>query len=199
MPEHDKYFSSDQDPYLDQETNTLKNIPNLDTPEKLEAFETSVFQAVFADASKYIASKKTINLSNWKELHKACFSDVYVWAGELRTVRIAKENTVFAYPETIESEAHKLFTQMEEDFQQGNLTLDKAAEYFTEINVLHPFREGNGRTQRILFTEILNRIGYTIDYTLTNQNEIIKAMIHGYNGDYAPIKKLFHKITQSVK
>lgn len=199
MPEHDKYFSSDQDPYLDQETNTLKNIPNLDTPEKLEAFETGVFQAIFADATSYIASQKTISLSNWKELHRICFSAVYTWAGELRTVRIAKENTVFAYPETIESEAQKLFSQMEEDFQKGHLTLDKAAEYFTEINVLHPFREGNGRTQRILFTEILKRIDYTIDYTLTNQDDVIIAMIHGYNGNYDPIKKLFQKITQSVE
>ena len=199
MPEHDKYFSSDQDPYLNQETNTLKNIPQLKTPEQLEAFEEIVFQAVFAEASLYISAQKIIDLPSWKLLHKICFSEVYTWAGKLRTVRIAKDKTVFAYPETIAKEADKLFISLNYELQDNNLTIEKAAEYFAEINVLHPFREGNGRTQRIIFTEIFKRMGFTIDYALTDQKEMIIAMIHGYNANYEPIQNIFKKIIKKIE
>ena len=74
-------------------------------------------------------------------------------------------------------------------------TLEKTAELFAEANVLHPFREGNGRTQRIIFNEILRRIGHSVDYGLTDQHTMIEAMIHGYNANYEPVIKLFEKIT----
>lgn len=196
MQEHDKYFSSDQDPYMDQKTHTLKNIPNLSTPKKLEAFEEIIFQASFTEATHYVNNQELIDLSTWKSVHTICFSDVYTWAGELRTIRIAKNKTVFSYPENIDQEADKLFTEINKLLSSNKLTVDQAAIYFTEINVLHPFREGNGRTQRILFTEIYKRIGYVIDYSLTTQDEMISAMISGYNGDYKPVKNLFQKITQ---
>lgn len=194
MQEHDKYFSSDQDPYMDQQTQTLKNIPNLQTPEKLEAFEEVIFQASFTEASDYIAKQKFIDLSSWKAVHKICFADVYSWAGELRTIRIAKGKTVFSYPENIEQEADKYFSEINQSLKANSLTTDQAARYFAEINVLHPFREGNGRTQRILFTELYRRMGYVIDYSLTNQDEMIDMMIAGYNGDYGPITALFQKL-----
>ena len=194
MREHDKYFSSDQDPYMDQQTQTLKNIPNLQTPEKLEAFEEVIFQASFTEASDYIAKQELIDLSSWKAVHKICFADVYSWAGELRTIRIAKGKTVFSYPENIEQEADKYFSEINRSLKVNSLTTDQAARYFAEINVLHPFREGNGRTQRILFTELYRRMGYVIDYSLTNQDEMIAMMIAGYNGDYDPITALFQKL-----
>ena len=110
MQEHDKYFSSDQDPYMDQQACTLKNIPNLQTSEKLEAFEEVIFQASFTEASNYITKQELIDLSSWKAVHKICFSDMYSWAGELRTIRIAKGKTIFSYPENIEQEADKYFS-----------------------------------------------------------------------------------------
>jgi len=140
----------------------------------------------FTEACDYIYAQKTIDLSSWKAVHKICFSDVYSWAGKIRTIRIAKGKTVFSYPENIEQEADRYFTEINELLTSNNLTTDQAAKYFAEINVLHPFRDGNGRTQRILFTEIYKRMGYVIDYSLTNQLEMIAVMIAGYNGDYGP-------------
>ena len=146
MREHDKYFSSDQDPYMDQQTHTLKNIPNLPTPSKLEAFEEIIFQASFTEATNYVVNQELIDFSTWKVIHTICFSDVYAWAGEPRTIRTAKDKTVFSYPENIEQEAGKLFTEINKLLSSNKLTANQAAVYFAEINVLHPFREGNGRT-----------------------------------------------------
>jgi cell filamentation protein len=195
MPEVANYFSPEQDPYLNPGTGILANIPGLETQDELDRFEEILFQANFEEATLYAQNLANFNLDAWKGIHRICFSDVYQWAGETRTVRISKGTTVFAYPEHIESESSRIFTELNNLLVTEKLTLDKAAELFADINVLHPFREGNGRTQRILFSDVLRRIGYLVDYSLTSQDEMIEAMIHGYNANYEPLKKLMHKVS----
>ena len=198
MPDHSNYFSADQDPYLNTQTGVIKNIPNLKTQTELTKFEELMFQVNSMEAAEYLNSCSEINLQEWQKIHSICLSDVYEWAGELRTIRIAKGSTVFAYPENIEGEATKIFDEINTLLKNSELTLEKTAELFTEANVLHPFREGNGRTQRILFREIMRRVGYSVDYSLTNQTEMINAMIHGYNANYAPALKLFNLISTKI-
>lgn len=195
MPEVANYFSPEQDPYLNSDTGILANIPRLETQDELDRFEEILFQANFEEATLYAQNLVDFNLAAWKVIHRICFSDVYQWAGETRTVRISKGTTVFAYPEHIESESSRIFVELNNLLVTEKLTLDKAAELFADINVLHPFREGNGRTQRILFSDVLRRIGYLVDYNLTSQDEMIEAMIHGYSANYEPIKKLMHKVS----
>lgn len=195
MPEVANYFSPEQDPYLNPATGILANIPELETQEELNKFEEILFQANFEEAMVFVQNQTDFNLATWKAIHQICFSEIYKWAGDPRIVRISKGTTVFAYPEHIESESNKIFSELNSLLKAEKLTLDKAAEFFADINVLHPFREGNGRTQRILYSEILRRIGYVVDYNLTSQDEMIEAMIHGYNANYEPIKKLIHKVS----
>lgn len=199
MPDHSDYFSADQDPYLDPKTQILKNIPNLQTEEELEKFEEVIFQVNSVEATEYLKTCSTLTLEEWKRVHQICFADIFEWAGELRTVRIAKGSTVFAYPENIEGEALKIFDEINLLLGSSKLTLEKAAELFAEANVLHPFREGNGRTQRIIFNEILRRIGHSVDYGLTDQHTMIEAMIHGYNANYGSIIKLLKKISKKTE
>lgn len=199
MPEAADYFSPEQDLYLNPSTGILTNIPSLKTQEELNRFEEILFQANFEEAMAYIQQQPGFSLEAWKAIHKICFSEIYKWAGDLRTVRISKGSTVFAYPEHIESESNKIFAELNNLIKTEKLTLDKAAELFADINVLHPFREGNGRTQRILYSEVLKRIGYLVDYNLTSQDEMIEAMIHGYNANYEPIKRLMYKVSLKEK
>lgn len=199
MPEIGNYFSSEQDPYLNSKTQILENIPGLETQEELDRFEEILFQANFEEATVYAQSLMDFNLDAWKTIHRICFSEVYKWAGELRTIRISKGDTVFAYPEHIENQSNKIFADLNSLLKAGQMSLEKTAESFAEINVLHPFREGNGRTQRILYSEVLRRMGYLVDYNLTSQNEMIEAMINGYNANYEPIKKLINKVSLKQK
>lgn len=195
MPEVANYFSPEQDTYLNPDTHILENIPSLETQDELDRFEEILFQANFEEATAYAQNLADFGLDAWKVIHHICFSEVYKWAGATRTVRISKGTTVFAYPEHIESESRKIFAELNNLLETEKLTLDNAAELFADINVLHPFREGNGRTQRILYSEVLRRIGYLVDYNLTSQDEMIEAMIYGYNANYEPIKKLLYKIS----
>ena len=195
MPDPTDYFSSDQDPYLDPKTRILKNIPNLQTEAELEKFEEVIFQVNSVETAQYLKSCTRLTLEEWKRVHHICFSEIFEWAGELRIIRIAKGSTVFAYPENIESEADKIFEDLNALLHSSKLTLEKTAVLFAEANILHPFREGNGRTQRIVFNEVLRRVGYSVDYNSTDQKTMIDAMIHGYNAEYQPVKDLFEKIT----
>jgi cell filamentation protein len=113
-----------------------------------------------------------------------------------RTVRITKGHTVFAYPEHIEAEAARLFGALNKHLATGTMTLDLAADLFGEINVIHPFREGNGRTQRIIFAGVLGRMGYDADYTGIRPDEMIAAMVAAYNGACGPVRQLFQRIAR---
>lgn len=199
MPGPDDYWSSGHDHYLDPETGILRNIPQLTTETQLQAFEETVFQAHFPEATAYAESCETYNLEHWKIIHGICFSDIYDWAGDIRAgVRINKGSTVFAYPENIESEADRIFNSLNRDLAAGTLTLEKCVEYYGELNVLHPFREGNGRTQRILFAAIFKRIGYRVDYRNMSVEKLIPALIAAYHGQYTLLENLFSGITESV-
>lgn len=190
----DEYWSFDSDPYIDRRTGILKNIQDLQTEAQLEAFEEIVFQAHYLEAVSYVDSCSVYSLDVWRTLHGICFFDIYDWAGELRTVRISKGSTVFAYPEHIIVEADRLFSGLNAEIATGRLTLESAAIAFAEQNVIHPFREGNGRTQRIIFSAVMDRIGYQVDYNLWDSDELITALIQAYHGRYELIIAAFKKI-----
>jgi len=64
----------------------------------------------------------------------------------------------------------------------------------TEINILHPFRDGNGRTQRVFFGELARRAKYGLEFSATNPKALLEADIAAYNKDYAPIIAILSKI-----
>jgi cell filamentation protein len=198
MPDPADYWSADADPYIDPGTKILKNIPGLQTQMELDAFETVIFQGHFGEVTAYADQCKTFSFDYWQEIHGICFSDIYGWAGEPRTVRLSKGDTVFCYPENIASEAKKYFSELNELLARGALTQEKTAQIYAEMNVLHPFREGNGRTQRIMFAAILKRIGYQADYERLDAKELIDALIHAYHGHDDAIIALFRKITRKI-
>ena len=139
----------------------------------------------------------TINLDYLKLLHKLAFEDIYPWAGEFRTVNIAKGN-LFCSWEYLESQGKVIFDELaSENYLLDVVDIDKMAKrlayYLSEINVLHPFREGNGRIQRLLIQIMANRAGFDIDYSSITGDEMVVASIAAFNGDYLPMTKLMRR------
>src|SRR3954447_19992769 len=93
----------------------------------------------------------SLDFVHYKAVHHHLFQDVYEWAGNVRTVRMFKGGNPFCFPENIENQANKLFGELRTDgFLQGLddwAFAEKAAHFLAELNVIHPFREGNGRAQ----------------------------------------------------
>ena len=103
-------------------------------------------------------------------IHYQLFQDVYDFAGKIRTVNIAKGNFRFA-PLMYLEESLKNIEKMPQS------TFDEIVEKYIEMNIAHPFREGNGRSTRIWLDMILkNRIGKVIDWSKIDKEEYLLAM-----------------------
>ena len=117
-----------------------------------------------------------------KAIHKALFEDIYDFAGELRTVNLAKGNFRFAPIMYLEA----ALTNIEKMPQS---TFDEIIEKYVEMNVAHPFREGNGRSMRIWLDLMLkNRIAQVVDWSKVDKEDYLLAM------ERSPIKDVEIKV-----
>ena len=108
--------------------------------------------------------------STLQEIHKYLFEDIYAFAGELRTVNIAKGNFRFAPLIYLESALENIDKMPQSSF-------DEIIEKYVEMNVAHPFREGNGRSTRIWLDHILkNEIGKVVDWSKIDKEDYLLAM-----------------------
>ena len=137
--------------------------------------------------------KCKFNLAHLQEIHRYLFQDIYDWAGEIRTVDIAKGN-LFCRCFAIESEADRIVTELKHEKYLKNLNVAdfarRLAYYFSEINALHPFREGNGRAQREFVRQLAYQNGYFLSFTGISQDEMITASVAGFKLDYTQMENL---------
>ena len=145
-----------QDPYTDPVTGVLHNKLGLRTAGDLEAAEREITHAalIFLGESPVPPS---YDLRHLCAIHRRIFGDIYDWAGQLRTVAIAK-GTWFCLPQYIESAAAEVFQALHGEGLLRGLPQDAFTErltyYLGEVNAVHPFREGNGRAQRAFFEQL---------------------------------------------
>lgn len=145
------------DPYVDPTTGIMRNSVGARTQPELDRIE-----AAFASVRAYELEKGPAigryDLDHLRSIHRSLFSDVYPWAGEIRSVVIEKGETRFAMPEHIEGAGAQLFRQLGREQNLRGLGADefasRAGHYLGEINALHPFREGNGRAQRAFIGQL---------------------------------------------
>ncbi|ROR47842.1 UNVERIFIED_ORG: cell filamentation protein [Providencia alcalifaciens] len=193
----DKYGIS-QDIYCYSGTDVLINLLNIRDVEVLEeaeiAFTTERYLSYQGDKSDI----SQFNFSHLKFLHLYLFQDVYEWAGKIRKVDISKGNTRFCTFSRIEPEAIKLFNNIPRLADHTHLTdlVKDLANLFCELNLLHPFREGNGRTLRFFLEEMLFVLGYEITWPTISQNDWIDANIAGVYLDLEPLIAIFTSAVQ---
>lgn len=129
-----------------------------------------------------------------KDIHKYLFQDVYRWAGDIRNCNIAKQD-LFCLTEHIESFGAGVFNKLKKEKYfidyDNETTLDKLVELFADINALHPFREGNGRSQRVFIESLAKINGINLDLTSVSKMAMIVASHESINGDYKKLKDMF--------
>lgn len=105
-----------------------------------------------------------------KEIHKVLFEDIYEFAGQLRTVNLAKGNFRFAPVLYLQSAIEQIETMPQSNFNE-------IIEKYVEMNIAHPFREGNGRSMRIWLDCILKKqIGKVVDWSKVEKEDYLLAM-----------------------
>lgn len=131
-----------------------------------------------------------------RSLHRQLFGDVYDWAGQFRRVDVSKGNTRFCTADRIEPELAKALRMLADaDMVATDHThfIEKLSECYGEVNMVHPFREGNGRAQRLFFEHWLLARQLGVDWRSTTRNEWIAACIAAVACDYAPLERIFER------
>jgi len=145
--------------------------------------------------------KGNFDLKHLQAIHRFIFRDIYSWAGQLRTVNIAKGNQ-FCNCIYIESGSKPTFDKLKkENYLIGTSQDDiceKLAYYLGEINVIHPFREGNGRTQRVFIENLAQVAGYKVDFSNVSAADMIEASALAFDCDYRKMTEIFEKITTPI-
>jgi cell filamentation protein len=196
----DKYGNGDDLIYCYPNSTVLKNILDITDQNILDGAEVDFTQYRLA-LYEYPAINK-FSLATWKNIHFYLFQDIYSWAGELRTVKISKGSTNFTMPAQIDFWGKSLFKKLEEEKFLCGLCreefIKRLAYYFGELNILHPFREGNGRSQRLLFELIALNSGYALSWQNVNLEEWIRANIAAVNVDYHPLEVIFSTVVKEI-
>lgn len=188
-------FKTWEDYFFDKHPNCLRNKLNITDPEKLSVAESKIsFLRLSELEQKPIP--KNLDLTHLQAIHKHLFQDVYAWAGENRTVDIVKSYP-FAPHTIINQGSHFLFTKLSREQNLKGLDAkhfsDRAGYYLGEINHLHPFREGNGRTQRAFMNHLAAKNNYFISWEHVSQKEMIDASIEGHKGNHQHLSDIIHK------
>lgn len=178
--------------YTYKGTNVLKNKLNIKSEEKLKEYETKVVALKLASIDK-ANIKRTFDKNHLINIHKYLFEDVYDFAGKYRKENITKENFRFSEYYYIEDNIDYVFNKIKID-ELKKLSFDelikKLSEIMTDLNVLHPFREGNGRATREFVRELLNELEYDIKWFKIDYNDILKASIKAVVDDSEQIELL---------
>lgn len=139
-----------------------------------------------------------LDFNYYKKLHRFLFDELYEWAGTVRSIDLSKQRTRFCPVREIESLAGRMFSRIEQmDFLCGLPREDFIAEltdFYSSVNYLHPFREGNGRTQRLYFRQLAQRAGYKLDFAAVDSDRMMIATIHAASGIEETLRNVFDEI-----
>ncbi len=179
--------------YCYPDSDVLINKLNIKEQEKLYVFERKLTMLRLLELiDKPI--KGNFDFEHLQSIHRYIFQDIYEWAGEVRKVDIAKEN-MFCNVKFIDSQAEEIFGKLKSENYLAGLSeeafVKKLSYFFSEINALHPFREGNGRSQREFIRSLAMKNGYYISFADISQEEMIKASQASFLCDYEAMENLF--------
>ena len=180
-------YDAFDDPYSYEGTDTLINKLDLRDPLLLDAFESEM---TTLRANEPLPDD-SYDVQHYKRVHHHIFQDVYSWAGEYRTIRTSKGGNPFCFPEHIDAEMRKLFQGLADgpclNAQDSNDFISSVAHFLAELNAIHPFREGNGRSQ-LAFVHLLGeKADFPLDFSRVRPETFLLAMIASYHGQLDPL------------
>lgn len=141
----------------------------------------------------------TLDVPHYRAIHRHLFQDVYRWARRFRTVRIAKAEAMFCYPENIAAQIRTLFAELKAKRFLQALAPDAfavgAAHFMATLNAIHPFRDGNGRTQLVFLSLMANQAGIPLTLDRLDPDAFLAAMIASFHGDEQPLANQILSLT----
>ena len=185
------------DTYCISGTAVLKNKADITDQDLLDQYEADYSTIRIIELAQNPVSGN-FDLEHLCSIHRHVFQDVYEWAGQIRTVDISRGNSRFCNVLQIKSYSQSLFKALKNEKYLKDLPIQaiapRLAHYLSEINAVHPFREGNGRVQRLFVSQLATQAGHSLDYSALDQNEVYKVMHAAFAGNEKPLTELILKI-----
>ncbi|HWG18658.1 MAG TPA: Fic family protein [Acidobacteriaceae bacterium] len=181
-------YDAFDDPYCYPGTTVLRNLLDIRDQSELDAFEVEI-STLRADEPLPVGN---FDPAHYRRIHHHLFQDVYDWAGEYRTVRTSKGGNLFCYPENIPAQMAALFARLRGGEAFADLSreafLDQFTSFLAELNAVHPFREGNGRSQ-LSFVGLIGEVsGHPLHLEKLNKETFLPAIIASYFGNLQPLQ-----------
>ncbi|HDT5518291.1 TPA: putative adenosine monophosphate-protein transferase Fic [Klebsiella aerogenes] len=195
----DKY-GDDRDPYLYPALDVLRNRLGIHQAQRLEQ---TAWEFTSLRAATIPLGPRGRGLPHLCAIHRQLYQDLFDWAGKLREIDIYQGDTPFCHFAWIEKEGNALMRKLEEEDYLCELPWETFVErlswYYGEINVLHPFRLGNGLTQRIFFEQLAVHAGYLLDWRGIDPDAWCQANQLGAMGDPEPLERIFRKVVSEAR
>lgn len=184
------------DPYVYPGTEVLCNVQGLRDRDELAALEASVTTLALAELGVTRLPGR-YDLAHLQAFHRQVFADVYLWAGELRTVAISKPGVMFCLPQHLISYTGDVFGRLARDRWLREATrevfLDGLSALWADLNAAHPFREGNGRSTRAFLRQLAADAGWPLDWAGLNADANLHASVAAHQGDNDPMRALLDR------
>lgn len=173
-------YTTTQSIYCYPDSNVLKNKLNIRDNKLLKTAEEEITLIKQMELLKN-PIKGNFSKAHLMNIHKFIFEDIYPFAGKIRREQISKADTMFYPPNLIDKELDKVFTKIKEKNMLKETDkekfFDNLAYVMAELNIIHPFREGNGRSIREFIRITAKRMGYDLNWGNVDREELLKASI----------------------
>lgn len=199
-----------KDPYVYEDTGTLKNKLGIKDYEELRKAESDISFVRLLTVDRDVDCKK-FDLEYVKNIHKYILHDIYDWAGEFRTVPMEKAEDVlggdtvrYAYPKEREPEAEECLNELNRINWNSKEESDKAmcfSKLIAKLWQVHPFRDGNTRTIVTYAFRFAEEHGFKMDrdLLLDNFEYVRKALVKASDGEYSEYKYLYKIVNDSIQ
>ncbi len=181
-------------------TSVLKNKAGISDQDLLDQYEADFTLIRLLELAKN-AVEGGFDLDHLCQIHGYLFQDIYEWAGKIRTVDIIRGESRFCNVRHIQTYADTVFSSLKGEDYLRHLSKEqfaaRAAHYLSEINAIHPFREGNGRVQRLFMSQLAEHAGYSLSYVALGRTETYSAMEAAFFGNEKPLATLIFEISES--
>lgn len=162
-------------------TEVLINKLNIKNVKDLASFESDITLQRQFELEYSNAVQGRFSASHLKRIHKHIFQDIYPFAGKYRKEDMWKDDTFFCKSEYIQENLLKLLSELKKENYLKNLNqhdfINRISFYMAELNMIHPFREGNGRAIREFVRQLALYAGYRIDWSRLDPEDLLKASI----------------------
>ena len=173
-------YTTTQSIYCYPDSNVLKNKLNIRENKLLKTAEEEITLIKQMELLKN-PIKGNFSKAHFMNIHKFIFEDIYPFAGKIRREQISKADTMFYPPNLIDRELDKVFAKIKEKnmLKETNKEkiFDNLAYVMAELNIIHPFREGNGRSIREFIRLMAKRMGYDLNWGNADKEELLEASI----------------------